>query len=1193
MAKLEDLQPNAVLRGLLPDSMATVVNVQWFGSEALELTYKTPSGKVANELLYRHDEPRLELVEQGRPWSFDGDGALFRLVSEAQRIRLAHLFDPVLAVHTSIVDPLPHQITAVYESMLPRQPLRFLLADDPGAGKTIMAGLLIKELIARGDLQRCLIVCPGSLAEQWQDELYRRFHLPFEILTNDKLEAARTGNWFLETNLVIARLDKLSRNEDVQQKLQAPDCRWDLIVCDEAHKMSATVFGGEIKYTKRYKLGQLLSTITRHFLLMTATPHNGKEADFQLFMALLDGDRFEGRFRDGVHVADVSDMMRRMVKENLLKFDGTPLFPERIAYTVPYKLSAEEAHLYKAVTNYVREEFNRAEALENDKRAGTVGFALTILQRRLASSPEAIYQSLRRRRERLESRLRELELLQRSGQAAPIFTHELPTLDAEDIEDFEDAPDSEVEAAEEEILDQATAARSITELKAEIETLKGLESLALGVRRSGTDTKWLELAGILSEIFTAGVVNRVAEPEAPYGSGAIPRPTPSPHQKLVIFTEHRDTLNYLENRITTLLGRKEAVVIIHGGIGREARLKVQESFKHDPEVQVLLATDAAGEGINLQRAHLMVNYDLPWNPNRIEQRFGRIHRIGQTEVCHLWNLVAEETREGDVYRKLLEKLEQARQSLGGQVFDVLGKLQFEGKSLRDLLIEAIRYGDQPEVRARLTTVLEHALDRSHLQDLLEERALAHDAMDVSRVHRIREDMERADARRLQPHYIESFFHEAFQRLGGTSKQREPRRYEVTHVPAPVRNRDRIIGIGEPVLPRYERIVFEKALVAPQGQPLAAFVCPGHPLLDSVIDLTLERHRDLLKRGAVLVDERDTGTQPRVIFYLEHAIQDASITRSGERRVVSKQMLYVELDANGTMRHVNYAPYLDYRPLAADEPRVDAILDRPECVWITRELEQKAQGYAVAQVVPEHLAEVRGPKLALIAKTEAAVKERLTKEITYWDHRAEQLKLQEQSGKANAKLNSNEARKRADMLQGRLQKRLEELKLEAQISPLPPVVLGGLLVVPMGLLASMSGIQKPTTPTAPVDTQASGARARAAIMEIERSLGFEPTDREFEKLGYDIESRVLGTGKLRFIEVKGRITGAPTITVTRNEILYSLNKPDDFILAIVEFIDDKSHRVHYLRQPFNREPDFGVTSVNYDFAELLGRAGEPA
>jgi SNF2 family DNA or RNA helicase len=886
------------VRGILPDALVTVVSVQWFGSEALELTYKNAAGKVANELLYRHDEPRLQVVEHGRPWSFDGDGHLFRLVSEAHRIRLAHLFDPVLAVHTSLVEPLPHQITAVYKAMLPRQPLRFLLADDPGAGKTIMAGLFIKELIARGDLQRCLVVCPGSLAEQWQDELYRRFQLPFEILTNDKLEAAHSGNWFLDNNLVIARLDKLSRNEDVQQKLRFPDCRWDLVVCDEAHKLSATFFGGEVKYTQRYHLGQLLSRLTRHFLLMTATPHNGKEEDFQLFLALLDGDRFEGRFRDGVHQVDVSDLMRRMVKETLLKFDGTPLFPERVAYTVPYRLSDAEAQLYKEVTDYVRDEFDRAEALANDKQAGTVGFALTILQRRLASSPEAIYQSLRRRSERLQKRLRELELLQR-GAAAEEIAAATPALDSEDVEDLEDAPDSEVEAAEEEILDQATAARTIGELKAEIATLGRLESLALAVRRSGEDRKWRELASLLGEIFMpAASPDQTLEKTSVDGAGAISPPKPSPRQKLVVFTEHRDTLSYLETRVTTLLGRKEAVVIIHGGLGREERMKAQGSFQHDPEVQVLIATDAAGEGINLQRAHLMVNYDLPWNPNRIEQRFGRIHRIGQTEVCHLWNLVADETREGDVYRTLLEKLEQARQTLGGQVFDVLGKIQFEGRPLRDLLIQAIRYGESPEVRAKLTQAIADAVDRPQLQNLLEERALAHDVMDASRVARVREDMERAEARRLQPHYIESFFLEAFSQLGGTTRQREPRRYEVTHVPATVRNRDRMIGIGEPVLPRYERIVFEKSLTAPQGEPLAAFVCPGHPLLDATLDLTLERHRDLLRRGTMLVDERDSGTTARVLFYLEHAIQDASLLKNGDRRTISKQMLYVELDAAG-------------------------------------------------------------------------------------------------------------------------------------------------------------------------------------------------------------------------------------------------------------------------------------------------------
>ncbi len=1173
MARLEDIEAQAAIRGILPDCSVTVVNVQWFGSEALELTYKDPAGRVANQLLYRHDEPRLEILEKGRPWSFDGDGALFRLVSEAHRIRLAHLFDPLLAVHTSLVQPLPHQITAVYETMLPRQPLRFLLADDPGAGKTIMAGLLMKELIVRGDLQRCLVVCPGSLAEQWQDELYRKFHLPFEILTNDKLEAARTGNWFLENNLVIARLDKLSRNEDVQKKLEVPDCRWDLVVCDEAHKLSATFFGGEIKRTKRYILGQLLAGLTRHFLLLTATPHNGKEEDFQLFMALIDGDRFEGRFRDGVHTADVSDLMRRMVKENLLKFDSTPLFPERIATTVPYKLSGSEAHLYKEVTDYVRDEFNRAEALQNDKRAGTVGFALTILQRRLASSPEASYQSLRRRKERLEKRLRELEQLHRAAMVAALVQG-VPVLSPDDIEDLEDAPDNEVQATEEEILDQATAARTINELKTEIETLKRLESLAQSVRRSGEDRKWRELATLLGEIFSKGKV--------PDG-----KDTP----KLVIFTEHRDTLTYLENRIGTVLGRPTAITIIHGAMGREERLKAQEAFRYDPEVQVLVATDAAGEGINLQRAHLMVNYDLPWNPNRLEQRFGRIHRIGQTEVCHLWNLVADETREGDVYKTLLDKLEEARKALGGQVFDVLGKLQFEGKPLRDLLIEAIRHGERPEVRARLTQAVATAVNRRQLADLMEERALAHDTMDVSRVQSIREDMERAEARRLQPHYIESFFLEAFERLGGTVRKREPRRYEVTHVPAPIRNRDRLIGVGEPVLARYERIAFDKDLIAPQGQPLAAFVCPGHPLLDSMIDLTVERHRDILRRGTVLVDERDPGTTPRVLFYLEHAVQDASLTRTGERRTVSKQMLYVETDVSGQMRPLHYAPYLDYRPLKEDEPSASSLLARPECSWITRDLEKKAQAHAISSLVPEHLSEVRNRRLAWIEKARAAVKDRLTKEIGYWDHRAEDLKLQEQAGKPNAKLNSQEARRKADDLQARLQKRLEQLNLEAQISALPPVVLGGFLVVPMGLLSRITGRPIPAS-VSPVETLASAARARAAVMDIEKSLGFDPVDRETEKLGYDIESIDRKTGKLRFIEVKGRVSGAATVTITKNEILYSLNKPDDYILAIVEFLDDETHRVHYLRQPFQREPDFGVTSVNYDLGDLLQRAEVP-
>ncbi len=1099
--RLEDLKRGAAVRGILPAGVVTVVDATWHGSSVVELTYKDASGTLGSELLYRDRETTLEVVAEGTPWSFDADGALLRLASEAYRIRLAHLFDPRLAVHASLVEPLPHQITAVYEEMLTRQPLRFLLADDPGAGKTIMAGLLIKELLIRGDLERCLIVCPGSLVEQWQDELFQRFHLDFKILTNDAYEAARSGNWFTENPLAIARLDKLSRNEDVQAKLAQTD--WDVIVVDEAHKMSASYFGGEVNFTKRYRLGQLLGGLTRHFLLMTATPHNGKEEDFQLFMALLDADRFEGRFRSGLHVTDTSDMMRRLVKEHLLTFEGKPLFPERRAYTENYDLSDGEAALYAAVTAYVREEFNRADALGSNGRRGTVGFALMTLQRRLASSPEAIYQSLRRRRERLEKRLREEQLLKRGAEAGIDLLAGMPMLSDDDLDDLDEAPDAEVEATEEQVVDLATASRTITELGAEIGTLSRLEELAARVVGEQRDSKWEQLSSLLQDnpaMFDA------------HGS----------RRKLVIFTEHRDTLNYLVQRITTLIGKPEAVVVIHGGMGREERRKSQEAFTQDKEVAVLVATDAAGEGINLQRAHLMVNYDLPWNPNRLEQRFGRIHRIGQTEVCHLWNLVAKETREGDVYHRLLAKLEQERQALGGQVFDVLGKVSFENRPLRDVLIEAIRYGDRPDVRARLERAVDTALDQQHLRELIDERALEHDVMDVTRVQQVREEMERADARRLQPHYIASFFLEAFRRLGGTIREREAGRYEITHVPAPIRARDRLIGVGEPILARYERVTFEKHLIAVQGRPLAAFIAPGHPLLEATTDIVLERYRDLLKQGAVLVDPADPGEDVRALFYLEHSIQDARPTKAGTRLVVSRQMQFVEIDQSENVRAAGYAPYLDYRPLAEGEREtLEPLLAE---AWRGVDLERQALSYAVTDLVPAHLHEVQGRKEAQVMKTMAAVKDRLTKEINYWDHRADDLRRQEEAGKhPNLRMNSQKARQRCDDLIARLQQRMTELEQERRLSPQPPVVIGGALVVPAGVLARTAGHVDPRVSLDPVARQRVEREAMAAVMAAERRLATSRST-SARRRSAGMWSPAFRDGRLRLIEVKAGSRG---------------------------------------------------------------------
>ena len=471
--RLEDVVVDMRLTGVVPGETVTVIGVRWNGVDALTLTFERADGSLERRLVYRHEEDEYDAVaDTGRP--FDAEVQDFRLVAEAQRIQLAGAFDPMLAVATSDVQPLPHQIRAVYGEMLPRTPLRYLLADDPGAGKTIMAGLYLKELLLRDVVRRCLIVAPGGLVEQWQDELWFKFGLEFELLTTSAADAALGRSVFAGKDRLIARMDQLARNEDLLAQLA--ESEWDLVVVDEAHRMSAHYFGGKLERSKRFQLGELLGQRARHLLLMTATPHAGKDEDFQLFLSLLDREKFEGRYRRGVSPADTEDIMRRMVKEDLRTFDGKPLFPERIAQTVPYDLSPQEQDLYEQVTSYVRDEMNRAQQLDG-KRRTTVGFALTVLQRRLASSPEAIFQSLRRRSERLQRRRQ--DLINGIGVAEPTWDDRL----AEDPDEY--AAD-EVEDVEEELVDSATAARTVEELSAELIVLDHLVEIARG---SATSTQ--------------------------------------------------------------------------------------------------------------------------------------------------------------------------------------------------------------------------------------------------------------------------------------------------------------------------------------------------------------------------------------------------------------------------------------------------------------------------------------------------------------------------------------------------------------------------------------------------------------------------------------------------------------------------------------------------------------------------------
>ena len=1170
MSTLEDITVGASVKGIRPGNTVSIISATWHGSDTLDVVYKDESGNLGSEILFRDAESRIEVSEQTRPWSFDAPPDKFLLAVEAYRIQLAALFDPVLAVHTSLVEPLPHQILAVYESMLPRQPLRYLLADDPGAGKTIMAGLLIKELIVRGDLDRCLIVCPGSLAEQWQDELTEKFNLDFSIATNDKIEAARTGNWFNEADHVIARLDKLARNEDIQEMLKT--CEWDLIIVDEAHKMSASYFGSEATYTKRYRLGQLISATTRHFLLMSATPHNGKEEDFQLFSSLLDGDRFEGRFRDGVHMADSSDLMRRLSKEQLLRFDGTPLFPERRAYVVHYELSEDESALYAAVTDYVRNEFNRAQELEDGGRKGTVGFALMVLQRRLASSPQAIYQSLRRRRERLESQLREMQELSRGSTRSFFQKYELPSLSEDDVEEIDDLPDNERVELEEQVVDGATTARTIHELQAEIEILCRLEEMADVVRKSGRDRKWAELSNLLQD-----------NPEMFDTSGQ--------RRKLVIFTEHRDTLDYLTRKIQTLLGKPDALVTISGGMGREIRRNAEEAFRNDPGVEILLATDAAGEGINLQRAHLMVNYDLPWNPNRLEQRFGRIHRIGQEEVCHLWNLVAQNTREGDVYERLLQKLEVAREALGGSVFDVLGQV-FEGRDLRDLLMEAVRYGDRPETKARLFERVDNAASQERVRSLIESEALSKDSMDSRRVQQVREEMERRELRRLQPRYIQQFFVAAFGALGGRIARREKGLFEITHVPAIVRSRDRQMGTRAPVLSRYERVTFEKDLASSK----AAFICPGHPLLDATLSVTSEQNRSLLRHGTVLIDPTDEGIEPYSLVALDHVMRDNDAVADGDGRVVSREVQFVKIYRSGEVVGAGFAPHIDYR--TPDEHECSLVADMLDAEWLTGGLEGTARGYALEYLVPPHRHRIEKDREEYLNRARQAERQRQRQEINYWDSRAQELKLKEEAGQ-KTRLSSLQSQRRADELQTRLDSRLRQIDRQLQLSTGSPNAQAGAFVVPQGLLNQLQGVDEPEFEQISIaNRRRIDQLAVAAVMAAERQLGREPVEMPHNNPGFDIESYKLDdqgrrTGEIVFIEVKGKMVGRETVTVSANQINFAYNKPDQFVLAVVSIENDQAKEPHYVRRPFELVAPDQVASMSFKLSDLLARANVPS
>ncbi|MBO9308110.1 DEAD/DEAH box helicase, partial [Thermomicrobium sp.] len=636
----EALRPGAIVQGDYWPEPVRVLTVRPLPSLVVLEAIGTQTRRYYNSALSQSDIAQLTILV-GQDRDFTGRGEAFFLAIEAQRIRLAHQFDPLLAVNVSQIDPLPHQIEAVYHHMLRTPRIRFLLADDPGAGKTIMAGLLIKELKYRGLAQRVLIVVPGHLKEQWVRELKERFDETFAVIDRAALDNAFGRNVWQEQSQVIASMD-FAKQDDVLASLA--EVTWDLTVVDEAHKLAAYRYGEKTTRTERYKLGELLSRTSSFLLFLTATPHRGDPENFRLFLDLLEPGLFANTalMEEALKNPDHPLFLRRL-KEDLRDYQGRPLFPPRNVVTVSFQLSEDEKRLYNAVTRYVEEWYDRA--LATDKR--NVAFALLVLQRRLASSVRAARTSLERRRSRLQRLLQLGTWLVQRG-----------TIDEDELEDL---PEIERLRREQDLVERLTAAETQEELQEEIARLDELVRLARAVEQREVETKLTEL-------------RRVMETEELQRTG----------EKLLIFTESRDTLEYLAERLRVW---GFSVVTLHGGQSLEQRIEAEHTFRE--RAQVMVSTEAGGEGVNLQFCSLMVNYDIPWTPNRLEQRMGRIHRYGQRHEVHIYNLVAIDTREGAVLRALFDKLERIREALGSdRVFDVIHHV-LPGRTLKELIVEAV------------------------------------------------------------------------------------------------------------------------------------------------------------------------------------------------------------------------------------------------------------------------------------------------------------------------------------------------------------------------------------------------------------------------------------------------------------------------------------------------------------------------
>lgn len=1049
--------------------------------------------------LSTEDLASVSILSELRP-DFSGNPSAVFLGIEAQRIRLSHQFDPLHALHVSMIDPLPHQIDAVYFHMLPKNRLRFLLADDPGAGKTIMAGLLLKELKYRGLAERVLIVVPGHLRDQWLRELKEKFGETFISVDRGLLRNAYGKNPWREFPQLLTSMD-FAKQDDVLQTLAEVD--WDLVIVDEAHKLAAYRYGEKTKKTQRYRLGEVLAQNSRALLFLTATPHRGDPENFRLLLALLDPDLFaKPEFVEEAVRRGENPLVLRRLKEDLKTIDGIPLFPPRHVHTVVFNLSPEEMEFYWALTRYVREEYNRA--LDSERR--TVQFALVLLQRRMASSLYAARRSLERRRDRLQKLLEKGEILQAQGEI--------------DEEELEDLPEAERWREEEELLSKLTTARTLEELREEIAALDSLIAQAWELERAGVETKLNQLQALLSKL--------AAE---------------HPGEKLVIFTESRDTLEYLAHHLRRW---GYSVTVLHGGMNLEARIQAEAEFRD--RTQILVSTEAGGEGINLQFASLMVNYDIPWNPNRLEQRMGRIHRYGQQKEVHIFNVVAGNTIEGEVLKGLFQKLDEIRAAMGSdRVFDVIQEVLY-GKPLAELILEAIagRRTLEEIVREIRAIPNEEAINRIRAATA---EALATRHIDLSR---ILGEERKAKENRLVPEYVETFFERAAEFLELRAKKGEDGLWRVLALPAYLRQRsaDFRARFGE-VRENYRRLTFYKEEALKKG---AEFIAPGHPLFEAVLEEVLSRTADDCQRGGVFLDPR--GRLSGTIFFVEATVVD------GNAEIAGKRLFAVFVTPNGSLEGVHPAILYDLLPGQGQIP-----WDPPD--------PGRIQAFVAANLLPRFLAEVQAER-----SRQAEIRRRyglksletliLQAETDLWD-----LEARRAMGEEIPQVAMEQARRRREELALRKNRLEERIGREVKLVPGEIKILGAVAVLPS--VSEEEPVPDPEVERIGMET----------VIAYERRQGRNPEDVSKENLGYDVRSE--GANEVRYIEVKARAKPGPVV-LTQNEWLMAHRLGAEYWLYVVT-IEPAGPKLWFIQNPA-RLPMEKRTVVQYvldwkDYAQPEG------